>query len=92
MTLFFSLLQVPGIDDVTGEPLIKRADDNAETLKTRLRTYHEQTAPLIHFYDDRNLYKSVDASQAANKVFEDIKGMFRRVKDVDAKIKARASL
>jgi len=30
-------LQVPGVDDVTGEPLIRRADDNPETLKQRLK-------------------------------------------------------
>ncbi len=35
-----------GVDDVTGEPLVKRKDDNAETLKARLATFHQQTAPV----------------------------------------------
>jgi adenylate kinase len=44
--------QVAGIDDVTGEPLIQRPDDQAETVRTRLAVYDEQTAPLIAYYDD----------------------------------------
>lgn len=35
-----------GVDDVTGEPLVKRKDDNAETLKSRLSAFHAQTAPV----------------------------------------------
>jgi len=37
---------VAGVDDVTGEPLVKRKDDNAETLKSRLAAFHAQTAPV----------------------------------------------
>ena len=40
----------PGIDDETGEPLVQRADDEAETVRHRLRVYHEQTAPLIAYF------------------------------------------
>jgi adenylate kinase len=39
-------------DDVTGEDLIQREDDKEEVIKKRLSVYHEQTAPLIHFYRD----------------------------------------
>ncbi len=39
-----------GKDDVTGEPLIQRADDNEETVRHRLTVYHQQTAPLVQFY------------------------------------------
>lgn len=42
----------PGIDDVTGEPLVQRPDDKEETIRTRLAVYEEQTAPLIAYYDD----------------------------------------
>ena len=44
--------KVPGIDDITGEPLVQRPDDAAETVKNRLAVYDEQTAPLIAYYDD----------------------------------------
>jgi adenylate kinase len=39
-----------GLDDVTGEPLIQRADDKEETVRKRLQVYHEQTKPLVSYY------------------------------------------
>jgi adenylate kinase len=39
-----------GKDDVTGEPLIQRDDDKEETVRARLKVYHDQTAPLIDYY------------------------------------------
>ena len=41
-----------GEDDVTGEDLIQRNDDKEETIKKRLDTYHEQTKPLVGFYNE----------------------------------------
>ncbi|MGD8174393.1 adenylate kinase [Marinimicrobium sp. ARAG 43.8] len=41
-----------GVDDVTGEPLIQREDDREETVRKRLSVYHEQTKPLVSFYQD----------------------------------------
>jgi len=42
--------KVEGKDDVTGEDLIQREDDQEETVKKRLEVYHEQTEPLINYY------------------------------------------
>ena len=42
--------KVEGKDDVTGEELIQRDDDQEETVKARLKVYHDQTEPLIAFY------------------------------------------
>ena len=39
-------------DDETGEPLIQREDDREETVRRRLKTYHDQTAPLVGYYQD----------------------------------------
>ncbi|MBW9265930.1 MAG: adenylate kinase [Candidatus Thiodiazotropha sp. (ex. Lucinisca nassula)] len=39
-----------GKDDVTGEDLIQRDDDQEETVKARLKVYHDQTEPLVSFY------------------------------------------
>lgn len=61
-----------GIDDVTGEPLIIRDDDNESTIIKRLKTYHEQTEPLVNFYSD--LAKK-DSSNALN--FISINGVDR---------------
>lgn len=41
-----------GKDDVTGEPLIQRDDDQEETVRKRLDVYHSQTKPLVEFYSD----------------------------------------
>ncbi len=40
----------PGLDDVTGEPLIQREDDKEETVKKRLEVYAAQTRPLVEYY------------------------------------------
>jgi len=40
-----------GKDDVTGEPLIQRDDDQEATVRKRLEVYHQQTRPLVDFYD-----------------------------------------
>jgi adenylate kinase len=39
-----------GFDDLTGEPLVQRADDEEETVRKRLEVYHAQTQPLIEYY------------------------------------------
>lgn len=42
--------KVAGKDDITGERLIQRPDDQEETVRHRLKVYHEQTKPLIQYY------------------------------------------
>jgi adenylate kinase len=42
--------QQDGVDDVTGEALVQREDDQEETVRKRLEIYHSQTAPLVDFY------------------------------------------
>ena len=49
----FNPPRVAGKDDVTGEPLVQRPDDNEETVKRRIATYHSQTKPLIAYYMKR---------------------------------------
>ena len=46
----FNPPKTPGVDDVTGEPLIQRDDDQEETVRKRLNVYHEQTKPLVGYY------------------------------------------
>lgn len=48
----FNPPKTPGVDDVTGEPLVQRDDDCEETVRKRLKVYHEQTKPLVGFYSD----------------------------------------
>ncbi|XP_013188681.1 adenylate kinase [Amyelois transitella] len=67
----------PMTDDVTGEPLIKRSDDNVEALKKRLATYHAQTVPLVDYYMRKGLHYRVDASKSAEDVFSKIDNIFK---------------
>jgi adenylate kinase len=48
--LVFNAPKQTGKDDVTGEDLVQRADDQEDTVRQRLSVYHEQTAPLVDFY------------------------------------------
>ncbi|RYP62172.1 hypothetical protein DL769_007413 [Monosporascus sp. CRB-8-3] len=59
-------------DDVTGEPLVQRSDDNAESLKKRLVTYHAQTAPVVGYYKTTGIWKGVDASQEPGRVWNSL--------------------
>lgn len=63
-------------DDVTGEPLIQRSDDNAETLKKRLGTYHDQTSPVVAYYRKTGIWSGVDASKDPGAVWKSILGVF----------------
>ena len=64
----FNPPKVEGVDDITGEPLIQRKDDNEETIKTRLATYKSMTAPLLDFYRNKGLLATVDAGQGISQV------------------------
>jgi adenylate kinase len=52
--VIFNPPKVEGIDDVTGEPLVQRDDDQEDTVRNRLSVYHEQTSPLIGYYTEWN--------------------------------------
>lgn len=63
-------------DDVTGEPLIQRTDDNADTLKKRLATYHQQTSPVVAYYKTAGIWSGIDASQEPGRVWQNILKVF----------------
>jgi adenylate kinase len=46
----FNPPKTPGVDDVTGEPLVQRDDDKEDTVRKRLKIYHDQTRPLVDYY------------------------------------------
>lgn len=52
--------RVPGVDDVTGEPLIQRKDDHPDTVRNRLQVYQQQTHPLVQYY------QSLEQKEGAN--------------------------
>jgi len=61
--------------DRCGEALIQRSDDKPEAIETRLRVYEEQTAPLISFYEKKNLLSHLDGAGAVEVVYRDLTKM-----------------
>ncbi|MBO6008563.1 MAG: adenylate kinase [Lachnospiraceae bacterium] len=61
-----------GICDTCGSELVLRDDDKPETVLNRLKVYHDQTQPLIDFYTERNVLKTVDGTRDMKDVFADI--------------------
>ncbi len=55
----FSPPETPGVCDDCGERLTRRRDDSREVVGQRLRTYHEETMPLVAYYRDRGILRQV---------------------------------
>ncbi|MFP4330996.1 MAG: adenylate kinase [Alkalispirochaetaceae bacterium] len=70
--VLFNPPEVEGKDDLTGEDLVTRPDDEVEAIRNRLEVYKEQTEPLIDYYDQKNLLITVDASPKPDEVFESL--------------------
>ena len=65
----FNPTKVEGICDACGGELVLRADDKPETVQKRLDVYHEQTQPLIDYYQTQNILKEVDGTLPLEDVF-----------------------
>jgi adenylate kinase len=57
-----------GICDQDGSRLVQRDDDRPETIRTRLEVYHEQTKPLIGWYEEKGLLRHFDGSRSPDEV------------------------
>ncbi len=64
--------KVEGICDACGKELILRDDDKPETVLKRLNIYHEQTQPLIDYYNTKGILKEVDGTKDMSEVFDEI--------------------
>lgn len=64
-----------GICDACQGELILRDDDKPETVKNRLKVYHEQTQPLISFYEKQGILVTADGTKTVEEVFEEILGL-----------------
>ena len=82
--IVFTPPQIEDCDDVTGEPLIQRADDSEETVRNRLDVYAEQTAPLIDYYDAQGKLKAVPGVGEIDEIFEEICSALEQHEDVTA--------
>jgi adenylate kinase len=71
----------PGVCDVCGSTeFTRRKDDNAETVKARLKAYREQTAPILPYYKAKGLLYPVDGMAAPDQVTKEIAGVLSRIK------------
>lgn len=66
----FKPTKVEGICDKCGAELTQRKDDNEETAKARFDTYFKETAPLIDYYKNKGVLKSIDAEGSIDDVWE----------------------
>ena len=64
--------KVEGICDRCGKELVLRDDDQPETVKNRLKVYHDQTQPLIEFYTKKGILRTVDGTVDMKDVFTNI--------------------
>jgi adenylate kinase len=69
----FKPTATPGVCDVCGSTeLVRRPDDNAETVRSRLRAYHGQTAPLLPYYRDKGVLVTVDGMAEIDQVTDEV--------------------
>lgn len=64
-----------GICDSCGSELVLRDDDKPETVMNRLKVYHDQTQPLIEYYDQKGILRKVDGTMEMQEVFQAIVGL-----------------
>jgi adenylate kinase len=80
----FKRPKVDGVCDVCqSSEFVRRADDNAETVRRRLKAYHSQTDAIIAYYAEQGLVSRVDGMSAIDQVTEEIVGVLRDGTPVD---------
>jgi adenylate kinase len=68
----FKPSKVEGKCDACGGELYQRADDNEETVRNRLKVYHEQTAPLIEYYRKKGVLFEVDGNKSIEEITQQL--------------------
>ena len=64
--------KVDGICDLCGQKLVQREDDNKEAVRTRIKVYESQTAPLVEYYEKQGILLHINGDQAVDDVFTSI--------------------
>jgi adenylate kinase len=72
-----------GVCDQDGSRLIQRDDDKDEVVQNRLRVYHEQTEPLISYYDERGLMRRIDGTRSPADVNDHIRAVIATLRMED---------
>ena len=64
-----------GVCDQDGSRLVQRDDDEPEVIENRLRVYHDQTEPLVEYYDSQGLMRRIDGTRPASDVHDHIRAV-----------------
>ena len=75
----FNPPKTEGIDDITGEKLMQRADDKEEIVQSRLNTYHELTEPLVRYYQKQGILRAIDGTGSPENICTEIKQTLNEV-------------
>lgn len=75
--VIFNPPEAPGKCDKCGGELYQRDDDNEKTVATRLDVNIEQSAPLLSYYQEKDLLRNIDGQQEIGNVFEEIANLLR---------------
>ena len=70
--IVYNPTKAEGVCDTCGNETVLRDDDKPETVQKRLTVYHDQTQPLIDYYKNMNILKSVDGTKPMDEVFSNI--------------------
>lgn len=73
----FNPPKVQGVCDLCGGEIVCRTDDNEETVRARLKTYHEQTEPVLPYYKAKGMLKQVDGMLAVEDVSKELLKVLR---------------
>ncbi len=68
-----------GVCDKCGGALVQRGDDSEETIRERLRVYHQQTKPVRAFYRERGLLHSVDGGGSIDETAAEVSAILRKI-------------
>lgn len=71
--------KIEGICDLCGGQLVQRKDDNKETVAQRIKVYKNQTEPLVSYYKDKGILKTIDGTLEIEKVFENIVRILKEI-------------
>jgi adenylate kinase len=79
----FDSPKTEGVCDQDGSRLIQRDDDKPDVIRQRLAVYHEKTAPLIAYYDERGLLRRIDGTRSPTEVHDHIRAVIATLRMED---------
>jgi adenylate kinase len=71
--------KIEGICDLCGGQLVQRKDDNKETVAQRIEVYKNQTEPLVNYYKDKGILKTIDGTLEIEEVFQNIVRILKEI-------------